>query len=498
MKSFLCVRILMLILSCHVYAIDFVTYTNQSCEQINWSLIIATDWEYLWVLSNNKFDTESISNKFWDYGNRFDSLSIFNRFWDYGNRFDSLSPRNRFSQDGPLLIKDEDVIWVLTANKWVNWSIDPLWAILCFIDFSDDRLEPFIELYDIWWNSTPLISPTYFWWIADSYKSCWLNSSLNWEGQCVCNKWYVRMNANSNNYDCRLKTELELCQDDFWSNATYSEESEKCVCKIWYQTSSDKKYCEPIPAPIVTKTPTQMCQTDFWVNSYSDWSEHVNWWYNCYCNTWYQRNNNQTSCLKFTPQNELSQSITWLYDNWLTMFNTTSTFMATKEITREQASKFFVELAKNYTAQIPNTGKQVNFTDIEKADKTLKWYIIEAFQMNIFQGTNGKFLPFNNLTKAQALAVVTRVIFWNQYEWRISGTPRYQKYRDIANENSILNNLWFSFATLDNENITRGDMAIIIHRYTNRHVSNNPLYCESDVARFSCIIEEDCPIFCEE
>jgi len=54
------------------------------------------------------------------------------------------------------------------------------------------------------------------------------------------------------------------------------------------------------------------------------------------------------------------------------MFNTTSTFMATKEITREQASKFFVELAKNYTAQIPNTGKQVNFTDIEKADKTLK------------------------------------------------------------------------------------------------------------------------------
>jgi hypothetical protein len=130
-----------------------------------------------------------------------------------------------------------------------------------------------------------------------------------------------------------------------------------------------------------------------------------------------------------------------MYENELTIFSTPATFMIDKEITREQASKFFVVLARIFTTIQPDISKIANFNDIEKADRTLKPYITEAFQMDIFQGTNNKFLPFNNLTQAQALAVITRVIFGKVHEERIAGKPRYQKYRDVANQYNILQNL---------------------------------------------------------
>jgi hypothetical protein len=40
----------------------------------------------------------------------------------------------------------------------------------------------------------------------------------------------------------------------------------------------------------------------------------------------------------------------------------------------------------------------------------------------------------------------------------------YQKYYEYAQNNWLLNNMWYSLSTLDKENITRWDMAILIYR----------------------------------
>ena len=59
---------------------------------------------FLGCLNCNRFSSESICNRFGEYGSRFSSNSIWNRFGEYGSRFSSYSPWNKFASDPPAIV----------------------------------------------------------------------------------------------------------------------------------------------------------------------------------------------------------------------------------------------------------------------------------------------------------------------------------------------------------------------------------------------------------
>jgi hypothetical protein len=101
------------------------------------------------------------------------------------------------------------------------------------------------------------------------------------------------------------------------------------------------------------------------------------------------------------------------------------------------------------------------FNDIDNADPTLIDYIKYSYNLWLFKGTNWKFMPFNSITKAQSLAVIIRMIAWvldeNWAKW-------YSEYLRRAENLSLLDNITYSLETLDNENIKRWDVALILYR----------------------------------
>lgn len=187
----------------------------------------------------------------------------------------------------------------------------------------------------------------------------------------------------------------------------------------------------------------------------------VNWQVQCNCPTWYIFDWNEFCMVQERMSNELTESISRMYNNWLTRYNSEWDFLANNSLTREQASKFFVEFAQKIRKMSWEISKQTNFNDFDQADNTLQSYILLSYQLGLFKWINWAFLPFNNLTRAQALAVLIRIKDWLQNEeW----TYWYQTYYDLANSYWLLNDLGFSFDTLDQTYIERGEVALLLYR----------------------------------
>ena len=89
------------------------------------SFIEAQDGMFLGKLNPNKFDSDSIFNKFGPYGSKFSQTSIFNKFSDYGSQFSQLSPFNKFSQTPPKLLVKGRFVAFLTVNKYLSPRVDP-------------------------------------------------------------------------------------------------------------------------------------------------------------------------------------------------------------------------------------------------------------------------------------------------------------------------------------------------------------------------------------
>lgn len=93
-------------------------------------------------------------------------------------------------------------------------------------------------------------------------------------------------------------------------------------------------------------------------------------------------------------ESSINEAVSWMNQNWLTIFNNPIDFMATQWLRRDEASKFFVQYAKEVLNLIPDTSKtSCNFTDLNQARPDLKDLIKEACQLWLFQWYNWKFMP---------------------------------------------------------------------------------------------------------
>jgi hypothetical protein len=56
------------------------------------------------------------------------------------------------------------------------------------------------------------------------------------------------------------------------------------------------------------------------------------------------------------------------------------------------------------------TDTQCKFSDTNNSWSDLKDIVIESCKLGLFQGSKGKFSPKNQLTNAQAIAIIIRII----------------------------------------------------------------------------------------
>jgi len=73
---------------------------------------------FLGCLTGGKYDSDSIWNKYGDYGSRYSDKSIWNRYGDYGSKYSDYSPWARYGSNAPAII-DED--W----NFYGYFSVNP-------------------------------------------------------------------------------------------------------------------------------------------------------------------------------------------------------------------------------------------------------------------------------------------------------------------------------------------------------------------------------------
>lgn len=280
-----------------------------------------------------------------------------------------------------------------------------------------------------------------------------------------CNQWYI--------HDWVLNKCIPLWED----------------CSNWYIYDELKQNC----VPDTNEQRSRNCTARYGENAYmaSNWED-------CLCGDWYIYDDEADECLIDRDQKsiqsriintkdakcddpavvltcaleprwdacpavclELYDAIDWMYNNELTIYNDPAKFWIYNEITREQASKFFVNFYKTVFNKTLIANPQNPFKDINNADPTLYNYILNANALGLFKGSNWKFMPFNHLTKAQAIAVIIRMATWLLDETQ---NPRYSNYIQRAQSMNLLDNISYSYNTLDSEDIMRWDVALILYR----------------------------------
>lgn len=82
--------------------------------------------KYLGKLSSNKYDQESIFNKYGKYGSEYSSESVWNNYGTYGSKYSNYSAFNPYTNKPPLIVDiDGNVYGYLTVNKYISGAVDP-------------------------------------------------------------------------------------------------------------------------------------------------------------------------------------------------------------------------------------------------------------------------------------------------------------------------------------------------------------------------------------
>ena len=112
---------------------------------------------------------------------------------------------------------------------------------------------------------------------------------------------------------------------------------------------------------------------------------------------------------------EFTSALNWAYENGLTKYNTEDAFNPYANITREQATKFFASYTVTNLCEVTSSESEAcNFSDINSGDYSLKEFIMLSCELGLVRGTGGKFMPTNQLTRAEAFTILSRAMSANE------------------------------------------------------------------------------------
>ena len=152
---------------------------------------------------------------------------------------------------------------------------------------------------------------------------------------------------------------------------------------------------------------------------------------------------------------QLQDAIERMYNQWLTKYNTIDWYMPEKNMTREEAAKFFGIFAVEQFNKTEYSTNECDFYDINKADRSLIDNITLACRLWIFKWSKWNYMPKINLTNAEAVAVLIRIMVWMQDEW---SQPWYKNYITMALERELIDNI------NPMRYITRWEAAILLYK----------------------------------
>lgn len=144
---------------------------------------------------------------------------------------------------------------------------------------------------------------------------------------------------------------------------------------------------------------------------------------------------------KKLKDDEFEYALSFMNKNKLTKYDSVDEYRPTSNLTRQEAAKFYVEFVENVLWEDMNqtNNDNCNFEDIDDADPSLKDYIIKACNYGIMKWSNWKFKPNQQMSKAEALAVLVRAMQDNKnmstMEDEDSETPWYKDYYEKAYDN---------------------------------------------------------------
>ncbi len=121
------------------------------------------------------------------------------------------------------------------------------------------------------------------------------------------------------------------------------------------------------------------------------------------------------------------------YDQGLTKYSTTFAFRPYDTLRRDEAAKFFVQFAEIEGYNSTQNSSSCSFSDEKWIIQDLKSYVVDACRYNIIRGINGKYLPDQKLTNAQAVTIIVRILEGNQSEANVShwADNYYKKAKEI-------------------------------------------------------------------
>lgn len=160
---------------------------------------------------------------------------------------------------------------------------------------------------------------------------------------------------------------------------------------------------------------------------------------------------------------EYIEAVTRMYDQQMTKYVDPLAFRPDDLVTRQEAAKFFVGYATKIALKTIDTSRYCSFDDLETTDPTLRNDVLQSCLLRIFKGNQGKFRPFEFLTKAQALTVLLRIT--EEEPLDESGTPRWLRAYEISKANGYTK--LEDVMTLDVP-LTRYELVLLLWRVKNK------------------------------
>ena len=205
-------------------------------------------------------------------------------------------------------------------------------------------------------------------------------------------------------------------------------------------------------------------------NSNPDSNEIISWTWDNASATW---SNVSLAIIAWnetlTDSSEFMESLNWMYDNGMTSYNTTESFMPYQTITRAQVAKMLDKFATATNLTTVRNEWNCEFSDVDPQSE-FKDSITKVCQYGVMAGSSDKFSPDQVVTKAEFVAMLIRLFDWTKLDESVN--PWWTEYYKRAIE------IWLISAqdTVSfTDEIARYDVATYLYRLKVRLTMYNNL-----------------------
>lgn len=188
-------------------------------------------------------------------------------------------------------------------------------------------------------------------------------------------------------------------------------------------------------------------------------------------------------CITFSKagySDEYPESYSWAFKNWITTQPTIEKANMYWTITRIELSKMISNYAINILKKNPDTSKKCQFSDIsDRLNSQYDSWVTKACQLWLMWQWISNFRPYNNVTRAEFGTILSRLLYWNKYDW---WTPYYNKHINNLRIRWIMTNISNPKEWME----SRGNVMVMLKRSQELWDYKTPTLEELNGAAFQC------------